>query len=95
MSIYRINKIKYSLININLREYKTWATILPFIDFDNKPKISPGRWGNVGSFVECDKKKSMREHWTSVITTQDHCGDVICGEEKSIIEAQGIIKKEK
>jgi len=66
--------------------------IFPFVDFDNKPKTPPGRWGNVGSFAECDKRKNTREHWASVITTQDHCGDVLCGKEKSIIEAQKIIK---
>lgn len=86
-------------ITINYRRMSTIRSVLkrvfPFVDLDNKPKVEPGRWGNVGSFAECDKKKSRREHWTSVITTQDHCGDVICGEEKSIIEAQDIIKKEK
>ena len=51
MSIYRTIKINHSLITRNLREYKTWATILPLINFDNKKEIKQ----NISSITKNDK----------------------------------------
>ena len=95
MISFKTNKIR-SIINNNfVKNYKTWATIFPFIDFDKKPKTRPGRWSNVGDFIEDEDKKYKVQDWSSVITTQDHCGDVICGNKESIIKAQNIISSEK
>tara|TARA_B100000900_G_C20232058_1_gene574290 strand:- start:281 stop:562 length:282 start_codon:yes stop_codon:yes gene_type:complete len=51
MSIYRTIKINHSLITRNLREYKTWSTILPLIDFDNKKEIKQ----NISSITKEDE----------------------------------------
>ena len=99
--VYRIDykmflvkyNLRYGMINKFSCGYKTWSILFPFVDFDKTPKIKPGRWGNVGGFIDDDKKKNNIEDWNSVTTTQDHCGDIICGEKDSILKAQDIIIK--
>ncbi len=79
--------IRKQIHNYNIKISKMFT----FIDFNTKSKTKPGRWGNVGDFINDDKKKYKIQKWNSVMTTQDHCGDIICGKKESIIKAQNTI----
>ena len=47
-----------------------------------KPKIRPGRWGNVGDFIENDSNKEFIKARQAIITTRDHCADDKCCDPK-------------